>query len=591
MSNQNKANPQNIKSNSQDKIKTNEQNILDRLNNTLKKGLNNIKSSKNKINKDKKSSQLDTSNSILENITPNMENYTIVIGVFLALVILFIMFFISKTFNVGRTVERIKMYERYQKITNYQYRNTAYGELKLCEVSMLSSYNSCLNNAQMLTYTSERILQQIIKSGARFVEFNVFSSKFGVGGKPVVSNGYKRGEWKLTLNSTPFENVIATLKNNAFKTLSEDGGSPNPNDPLFISLNLSTGYNIYCLDLIADILLDYFSERLLDPKYAFQFSNNIHDIKMSELENKVVIFASNGFEGSKLEELVNGVWINETKVIKSNPNLMSFQESFFSKSNKEKTQETDTKKIDKNNNKDIKKKIRESIKKDGKIKTKEIVNTYNKDGKLLEPDEIKESISLLQTSNFNDKKLTQELSNVLDINLEDSTDMNKSSNNNKKNNKTINTTAKEEKFIGKLDELYDIFNDDIENNGSTNNKSNNNKHFKEKFNNDDNDDNNGNDDLNLDIKPKSKIIRITSQIFNKPEFNGDRIRAHNKAGLTIVVPNIEGDIFNQNHDPTVGFQLGCQFVCMNFQYVNEAMDTYITKFEKKAIIPIKKLIK
>lgn len=78
-------------------------------------------------------------------------------------------------------------------------------------------------------------------------------------------------------------------------------------------------------------------------------------------------------------------------------------------------------------------------------------------------------------------------------------------------------------------------------------------------------------------------------MFNKPEFNGDRIRAHNRNGLTIVVPNTEGDFFTNNYDPSPAFNLGCQFICMNFQYVNEAMDTYITKFEKKGIIPIEEL--
>lgn len=599
---------QNKQSNPQSNtITKNENTILQRLNETLQSGFNNIKqkinnkpdsSNKSKTKTNSNSNSKSSYDSIIENITPDMENYTIVLGVFLAFIILFGMFFISKTFNVGRTVERIKMYERYQKITNYQYRNKSYGDLKLKDVSMLSSYNSCLNNGQMLTYTSENILKQIIKSGARFVEFNVFSSKFGVGGKPVISNGYKRGEWKLTLNSVPFENVIATLKDNAFKTLSTDGGAPNPNDPLFISLNLSTGYNIYCLDLMADILLDYFNERLLDPKYAFQFSNNIHDIKMTELENKVVIFASNGFEGSKLEELVNGVWLDETSIEGTNPNLMNLQETFMSKTKSHKSskravstskanlsktktksrstfKDTDGKNDKKNNN------VANALKKDSNINKQEIVDSYSGNKPSISPDELDDSLSYIQQLNMDDNKLQSELNkelyksssslgdNMAEDMADDMANIDEAD--------ELETKDKQKKFMSKLDNLYTIFES---------------KTKKEKFNNDTEDNDNTEDDSNTGFvfKAKSKIVRITSQMFSRPEFNGDRIKAHNKSGLTIVVPNIEGDLFNKNHDPTEAFKLGCQFVCMNFQYVNEAMDTYITKFEKKGIMPIKELI-
>ena len=48
---------------------------------------------------------------------------------------------------------------------------------------------------------SEDILLSILQSGARYIEFNVFNSKFGKDAIPMVSNGYQKGEWKLTLNN------------------------------------------------------------------------------------------------------------------------------------------------------------------------------------------------------------------------------------------------------------------------------------------------------------------------------------------------------------------------------------------------------
>lgn len=558
-------------------ITTNEQAILNKLNDALHQDKTQATSSNTSKNTllNKNFTSKDKSNNkdfnVIDYITPDMENYSIIIGVITSFVVLFLMFFMSKTFNVGRTVERLKMFERYQKITNYKYRNKNYGNLKLKEVSMLSSFNSTLNNGQMLTYSSEQVLKQIIKSGARFLEFNIFASKFGIHGKPVVSNGYKNGEWKLTLNTTPFENVISTISDNAFTVLSESGGSPNPNDPIFISLNLSTGYNLYCLDLMADILLDYFSERLLDPKYAFQFSNNLHNIKMTELENKVVILASNGFEGSKLEEIINGVWTDETVITKDNPNLISIPEYF-----------TNYNVVDDDYVKPEKKysnKLKNEIKTDNNVLTKSIINRNITNYTGLEDGEIEESISKLDNNNVNDNKLHKELKLQLSNKLIE-----------EKENK-----KKQEKFMNNLNNLYDIFKEDSNNTNNNKKRSKSNKRAEEDF----TDDGIGefentelNDSSNTNIgNNKSTILRITSQMFNKPEFNGDRIKNHNRNGLTIVVPNIEGDIFNQNHDPTIAFKLGCQFVCMNFQYINEAMDIYITKFENNGIIPINKLVK
>jgi hypothetical protein len=521
--------------------------------NNLSKALGNngTNINKNKAKNTTKQSTGMNANTMIE-ITPNMDNFTVIIGVAIGFVLLLLMFFFSKTFNVGRTVERIKMFERYQKITNYQYGKKEYGNKKLREVSILSSYNSCLNNNQMLTYVSENVLKQVIKSGARFLEFNVFGDKFGTGGEPVVSNGFKRGEWKLTMNTVPFENVIAIIADNAFKVLSDDGGAPNVNDPIFISLNLSTGYNVYCLDKIADIILDYFSERLLDPKYAYQFSNEIHNIKMRELQNKVVIFASKGFEGSKLEELVNATWTDETNVTVDNPNLMTTIETFANTAEK------------------ISNKAKKSLHKDNiKARSKSKTNGSSvASGNIEELD-----------SEINDKlgKMSKERE-IEEINklLGDKSGINSDGNGDGNGGNVDDTETtelmekKKEKFMSKLDNLVEVFADDANavEDGET----------------DDTD-----TTTSLVSRHKPSIIRITSKMFNKPEFNGDRIRAHNRNGLTIVVPNTEGDFFTDNHDPMPAIALGCQFICMNFQYINEAMDTYITKFEKKGIIPIEEL--
>ena len=74
---------------------------------------------------------------------------------------------------------------------------------------------------------------------------------------------------------------------------------------------------------------------------------------------------------------------------------------------------------------------------------------------------------------------------------------------------------------------------------------------------------------------KAKVESIDPYI-NKIEFN--------QKGLTIIVPHEEGDFLNTNYNPIVAFDLGCQFVAMEYQYIDNNMDFYITKFKNNSLV-------
>lgn len=433
--------------------------------------------------------------SITEPMMYVTDNYIIILGLFIAFIALVLLYFFSKTFNVGRVKEKMKLYNLYQKISDFEYRQSESGALALKDVQVASAYNAANMGSQMLSYTSEHILTQVLRSGARYIELNIFSSKFGQDGIPVIDGGFKRGEWKLMLNSTTFEQAIITIAQNAFKPLESEGGAPNSGDPLFLALNLSTGHNIYCLDKVADILVDYLSDKLLEAKYAYQFNNNIQDIKMNELQGKVIIFASSGYEGSKLEELVNSTWVDETNA--GSPSLFSATTEGFT------SDELNT----------IKKAM------DKKSVNKKAIN--------------KKSVPL--------------------------TSIEKSSINNKLEDKSVKLSEVIKREFGKdLKEKYQDIDIELP---TVDNSS----------------------DSHSTI---SNIIRISASIFSNPGFDGTRLKNHNKTGITIVVPHVEGDYLTRNYDPTQAWDLGCQFVAMNYQEIDENMDTYITHFETKAILPI-----
>jgi hypothetical protein len=324
------------------------------------------------------------------------DNYLLLLGVSSALIICLIVYFFSESFRVGRTIDKMLSYQGFQRITSIDY--IKLGELRLGDMYVASAYNAAHSGYQMYDYTSKKIVLSLLQSGARYLEFNVFNSVFGEKAIPVVSMGYKEGEWKMMVTDTPLEYIFQIIAENAFKVHDGKEGVFNPYDPIFIGLNLNTNSNLSCLNLIGFLITKYFRDRLLPNDYGYQNSDDMADIKISELMGKVVFFSSDGFQGSGLEEIINYSWDN------------------------------------------------------------------------------------------------------------------------------------------------------------------------------------------IDNNPNHNLQRIHYSKLKEPGFNEQTLIDFNKKGLTIVVPHIEGDFFNTNYNPNKAFECGCQFVAMEYQYIDTNMDMYITKFKNKSLL-------
>jgi len=502
-------------------------------------------------------------------IVANTENYIIILGVFIVIILVILIYFFSKTFNVSRTLDKMKMYQRYQKITGIEMTQQIATE-SIYKFQIASSYNSCHSGNQMFSYTSELITKSAIRSGARYLEFNVFSSIYGPKGVPVVDSGYARGEWKLMLNTTTFESVIRIISENAFRVAGDDDGAPNNTDPLFIGLNLSTGGNTYCLDLMADILTDYFRDKLLDAKYAFQFATNFGKTPLRELENKVIIFSSTGFEGSRLEELVNAVWYDEifagTGIVAGS--IEGFQDNTSKSGTTSKNAKYNTK-INKNKFTDTKTKKTSStdqlsaLKKSLNENTSPISKAAKKSNKSTTHNGISDSkITSEQTRlTQNIKSLADELKEsgleILDVDeLRDGQTLDDSESSSRLPDNPSSSRLPDNPY----ESLTDIPSpttlglDQVLGNQTT---------------------------------QQAQIMRVCAQDFDSPGFDGGRIQAFiQSGGIVIVVPHREGDFITRNYEPQQAFELGCQFIAMNYQEIDGNMDKYITRFESKAILPI-----
>ena len=283
-------------------------------NNTSKKAINienntSLKTSSNSTNNSTNlNTKLETAKESAGVYEVVSENYLLLLGITSALIIIIIIYFFSQSFRVSRTLAKMLVYQGYQQITSLNY-NTI-GSNRLGDFYVASAYNAAHCGYQMYDYTSEQIVLAVLQSGARYLEFNIFNSEFGDSAYPVVSMGYKKGEWKMMVNDTPLETIFQTIVNNAFTIYDGVNGVSNPDDPIFIGLNLNTNSNLSCLNLIGFLITKYFANRLLDNTYSFQNTDKIAEITASQIMGKVIFFASDGFQGSGLEEIVNYSWDN-----------------------------------------------------------------------------------------------------------------------------------------------------------------------------------------------------------------------------------------------------------------------------------------
>lgn len=245
-----------------------------------------------------------TSNNIVtQSIASNV--YLLTLFIFLACLGFIMFYFLSKQFRVYKTLTYMKIYTNFQTLSSMDVKSLK--DMKLSNFIVCSSYNSAHSGFQLFDYVSLEMIHANLRAGARFLEFAVFNDKYGEDAEPVISNGYHVGEWMLTANTLPFEDAMVFIKNNAFEVSSDVGGVYNPKDPIFISLNLKVNYSISTLNKIHKIIFKNFKNRLLDSRYSYS-KRNIGEVPLKDLMGKVVIFSTDGYQGSKLEELVNQTW-------------------------------------------------------------------------------------------------------------------------------------------------------------------------------------------------------------------------------------------------------------------------------------------
>ena len=179
---------------------------------------------------------------------------------------------------------------------------------------VLSSFNSCCAGLFTKDYVDTQPLINCISRGVRLLDFEIFQKN----GETVVAAGLGRdgnGQCmvKGTFNHLPLDQVLETVKKHAFSST-----APNPNDPLFLHFRFCTDHQLPYYRT-GEYIRKHFADRLLSPKLShngkyWNETNNMVEMNLLDLKNKVIIICNDDNNRYKDSELIN--YINLSNSLK-----------------------------------------------------------------------------------------------------------------------------------------------------------------------------------------------------------------------------------------------------------------------------------
>ena len=221
---------------------------------------------------------------------------TIIITI-LVILILYIGYKLSKSHRVSKIIDDMSVMDGYVLVNSQLNKER---DLKLCDFYIASAFRPYLGPNQYLEYIDLSITEKIITNGVRSIYVDVFNDNMGEFAEPVISTGVKNGQWKLSLNSVTFDALCKLLSTTIFNP----GYVNNFEDPFILMLNLNLNGNLNSLNKMRDIIYDNFKRYLLSNKYTYG-KVNIGQVPIKYLKKKLIIFSSDGYQNSELDQFIN----------------------------------------------------------------------------------------------------------------------------------------------------------------------------------------------------------------------------------------------------------------------------------------------
>jgi hypothetical protein len=225
-----------------------------------------------------------------------LRNVLQILGIILVAFVLinigYTMYYLSEDQKISNVMTTYKKEEQFKlKSRKFNYNNCMddYKDRYLSDFYIASSSMSFLVGNQRFDYANIEMLKNCLIMGARYIELEIINDSFSQNAKPIVTTGYKDGQWQTSLNNIDFEQACDVLANYAFQP------DIRSNEfPLFIYLKLKINNYAPTLSKIANIIRKKFpskKEKNLESGNRIDFNINPADTKLCSLFNQVIIWS------------------------------------------------------------------------------------------------------------------------------------------------------------------------------------------------------------------------------------------------------------------------------------------------------------
>ena len=192
------------------------------------------------------------------------------------------------------------LYTSYPKIKSIDYNSNDF-DYNLRDFYIKASYNSCCSGDFKNDYVNVCALENVLKNGVRFLDFEIYSKN----DMPVIgASSTNEYSYKETYNDLAFKTVMEKVKDIAFSSI-----CPNPEDPILLHFRIKSEKTSIC-DVMAKDINHTFGQDHLDKLYSYEYrGKNLGEVKIKDLKKKVIIIVDKSesikFKSTKLYEFVN----------------------------------------------------------------------------------------------------------------------------------------------------------------------------------------------------------------------------------------------------------------------------------------------